>query len=52
MAHTKPGGHLVLAGIIQQREDDVTAAFAEQGARVIERRQFDDWVSLVLTREG
>jgi len=52
VAHTKPGGHLVLAGIIQQREDDVTAAFAEQGARVIERRQFDDWVSLVLTREG
>lgn len=48
--HTKPGGHLVLAGIIQQREDDVVAAFAEQGATVVTRRQFDDWVSLVLTR--
>lgn len=50
--HTKPGGHLVLAGIIQQREDDVVAAFAEQGATVVTRRQFDDWVSLVLTREA
>lgn len=50
--HTKPGGHLVLAGIIQQREGDVVAAFAEQGARVVERRQFDDWVSLVLTRDA
>ncbi|MGC4107134.1 MAG: 50S ribosomal protein L11 methyltransferase [Thermomicrobiales bacterium] len=48
--HTKPGGHLVLAGIIQQREEDVTAAFAEQGARVETRRQHDDWVSLVLVR--
>jgi len=52
VAHTKPGGFLVLAGIIQQREDDVIAAFAAQRARVVQRRQFDDWVSLVLTREG
>lgn len=49
VAHTKPGGFLVLAGIIQQREDDVMAAFAAQGARLVERRQHDDWVSLVLT---
>jgi ribosomal protein L11 methyltransferase len=50
--HTKPGGFLVLAGIIQQREEDVVAAFAEHGTRVVERRQFDDWVSLVLARDA
>ena len=48
--HTKPGGSLVLAGIISSREDDVIAAFSAQGATVVTRRQTDDWVSLVLTR--
>ncbi len=47
---TKPGGHLVLAGIIESREDDVVAAFAAHGATVTTRRQIDDWVSLVLQR--
>ncbi|HEU0164730.1 MAG TPA: 50S ribosomal protein L11 methyltransferase [Thermomicrobiales bacterium] len=50
VGHTRPGGSMVLAGIIQQREDDVVAAFAAQGAIVVQRRQFDDWVSLVLER--
>ncbi len=48
---TKPGGHLVLAGIIESREPDVVAAFTGQGATVITRRQHDDWVSLVLERD-
>ena len=49
---TKPSGHLVLAGIIESREEDVVAAFANQGATVMTRRQIDDWVSLVLERPG
>lgn len=52
VASTKPGGHLVLAGIIESREADVIAAFADRGATVITRRQIDDWVSLVLQRAG
>jgi ribosomal protein L11 methyltransferase len=47
---TKPGGHMVLAGIIQEREADVVAAYRQNGAEVITRRQHDDWVSLVLLR--
>jgi ribosomal protein L11 methyltransferase len=47
---TRPSGHLVLAGIIESREHDVVEAFALRGAKVITRRQIDDWVSLVLTR--
>jgi ribosomal protein L11 methyltransferase len=50
VTQTRPGGHLVLAGIIESREAEVVAAFKEQGANVITRRQMDDWVSLVLVR--
>jgi ribosomal protein L11 methyltransferase len=52
VAATKPGGHLVLAGIIESREAEVVEAFAARGANVITRRQIDDWVSLVLARES
>jgi ribosomal protein L11 methyltransferase len=51
VAATKPGGHLVLAGIIESREAEVVEAFAARRANVITRRQIDDWVSLVLARE-
>ncbi len=47
---TKPGGAMVLAGIIQEREADVVAAFERSGAAVVNRRQHEDWVSLVLRR--
>ena len=48
---TRPGGSLVLAGIIASREAEVVAAFEALAAKVISRRQMDDWVSLVLRRE-
>ena len=47
---TRPGGYLVLAGIIESREVEVASAFAAQGATQVTRRQCDDWVSLVFTR--
>lgn len=47
---TRPGGRLVLAGVIESREQDVVEAFATRGAHVVTRRQSDDWVSLVLER--
>lgn len=50
VAHTKPGGTIVLAGIIETREQDVIAAYEAAGAKVIDRRFAEDWVSLVLTR--
>lgn len=52
VAATKPGGPMVLAGIIQEREQDVIGAFAARGATVENRRQHDDWVSLVLRRNS
>ena len=50
VAHTKPGGKIVLAGIIESREQDVRDAFAAAGATVTNRRFAEDWVSLVLTK--
>lgn len=50
VAHTKPGGKIVLAGIIESREQDVIDAFTAAGASVTNRRFAEDWVSLVLTR--
>lgn len=47
---TRPGGKLVLAGIIESREKDVVDAFAALGAAIITRHQMDDWVCLVLER--
>lgn len=49
---TRPGGKLVLAGIIESREAEVIQAFADAGANVVNRRQIEDWVSLVLERAG
>lgn len=51
VAHTKPGGKIVLAGIIETREQDVIDAYTAAGAKVINRRFAEDWVSLVLTRD-
>lgn len=50
VAHTRPGGKIVLAGIIETREQDVIDAFHAAGAEIINRRFAEDWVSLVLTR--
>ena len=45
--HLTPGGRMVLAGIIQEREADLEAALAVHGLRVRERLVQEDWVALV-----
>jgi ribosomal protein L11 methyltransferase len=52
VAATRQGGHLVLAGIIEEREAEVVSAFEATGATIVTRRQIDDWVSLVLVKSG
>lgn len=47
---TRSGGHLVLAGIIESREAEVVEAFAALDAKIVTRRQHEDWVSLVLVK--
>jgi ribosomal protein L11 methyltransferase len=49
-AATKPGGTLVLAGIIEGRETEVRSAFDELELDLFRRAQEEDWVSLVYRR--
>ena len=45
---TLPGGQLVLSGIVQERADEVIEAFADEGAKVVDRIDKDDWVCLLV----
>lgn len=47
---TKPGGTLVLAGIIEGREAEVRSAFDALDMAFVRRAQEEDWVSLVYWR--
>lgn len=52
VAAAKPDGYLVLAGIIESREQDVTDVYSRLGADVVTRRQAEDWISLVLRKRS
>ncbi len=45
--HLAPGGTMIFAGIIEEREPEVRAALAEHGLTVIRALGMGDWVSLV-----
>lgn len=45
-AAVKPGGSLVLAGVIEEHEAKVRETFEPYGLRLVERRQIEDWVGL------
>jgi ribosomal protein L11 methyltransferase len=47
-----PDGQLILSGMIDEQEEEVTAAAAVQDLQVIERRLEEDWVALVVARRG
>jgi ribosomal protein L11 methyltransferase len=44
----RPGGTLILAGIIDVKEDPVRAAFAALGMALLRREEREDWVALVM----
>lgn len=44
----KPDGIFIVSGIIETREEDVTAAFTEYGFTVIERKESNGWLCFVL----
>lgn len=49
-ARMQPQGWLIAAGLIEEQEKDVIAAFREQGLTVVSRTQEDDWVCLVVQK--
>lgn len=46
----KPGGILILSGILNDQADEVLTAAQEHGLQLVERRQSGDWVALVVTQ--
>lgn len=46
-SHLAPGGRMVLAGIIREREPDMEATLAAHGLKVRERLIQEDWVAMV-----
>jgi ribosomal protein L11 methyltransferase len=46
---TKPGGWLVAAGILTERQQGVEDAFTTSGLTITERIYDDDWVALICT---
>jgi ribosomal protein L11 methyltransferase len=45
-ARLAPGGCLIAAGLIDSQENEVVAAFRDQGLQVVNRTQEKDWVCL------
>lgn len=52
VARVRVDGVLVLSGIIESREAIVVDTFGTLGWRVTDRRESDDWLALVLGRDG
>jgi ribosomal protein L11 methyltransferase len=46
----KPGGRVILSGILDVREAEVIAALENHGLRVLERKAKEDWRSLLCGR--
>jgi ribosomal protein L11 methyltransferase len=46
----RPGGKLVLAGILDRQAERVIAAAESRGLKLVDRRQSEDWVALVASR--
>ncbi|MDT8439100.1 MAG: 50S ribosomal protein L11 methyltransferase [Wenzhouxiangellaceae bacterium] len=46
----KPGGELVLSGLLIEQADAVEAAYRAQGLRPVDRRQREGWCALALER--
>ncbi|CAN5590138.1 50S ribosomal protein L11 methyltransferase [soil metagenome] len=51
-ARVKPGGILVLSGIIENREEETRAIYERYPLDFVERRQEEDWVSLVYRKHA
>lgn len=44
---TKPGGYLLMTGILQERESGFLERFDQSGMRLVERMQLGEWIGLL-----
>jgi ribosomal protein L11 methyltransferase len=47
---TRPGGTIILSGVIDMREERVREVYEERGMRFQRRLQMEDWVALIYRR--
>lgn len=47
---TKPGGHVILSGILNEQADEVVAVYTRNGYDLIHRDSIVDWTTLTLCR--
>lgn len=50
-AHVKTGGTLILSGLLFTDEQDITERYAQEGFTVTDKKQMDEWISLVMKRK-
>ena len=48
----RPGGHVVLSGILNPEAPAVIAAYVTHGFQVLKRRQIGEWTTLTLRRRA
>ena len=46
-SHIRPGGLIVLSGIIEEQLPDILVAMKENQLALVEQRQVKDWVTLL-----
>lgn len=51
VARARPGGSLILSGILAEKADWVAQEYAAEGARLEERREDGQWAALLLRRD-
>jgi ribosomal protein L11 methyltransferase len=52
LSYIKPGGRLIMSGIIDEQKPDVEAAVVAAGGTIISRLHRRDWVTLIARPEG
>jgi ribosomal protein L11 methyltransferase len=45
-----PGGAIILSGILEHQANDVVAAGQKQGLKLVDQRQINDWVALLMSK--
>lgn len=52
VSHLKPGGIYITSGILDEKEDSVTAAVKAAGLEVVEVTHQGEWVSVTARKKG
>lgn len=50
VATLKPGGYIVLSGLLKRQQQDVVAAYLEVGAKLVQDKVINEWSTLLLTK--